>query len=661
MNVFNRCRLLICFFHALMQGCQSTLKTLYIPISQGNRLYQQCHRLNASNECNRIASELYFTFQQTFDNPPINELLLGCNTLWFQGLLGGSGDQKRSPGTLIAPYFGLDENANLKVYLDNGRMRNTIANIQVSFETNCFWGQVDIPLVSCTQYISKCPITSGEYGSAYTAYNNQSGAVSIVTPTPANGTKNFLEANGTTSIINSLMLIDYFDNNLDMCFSIDNEENPTIVNLPIGLNFYGKTRFYRTETVDSEPLVRTANPTNLADFFFTSEVKTSSETLGIEMDPFLPATNIEQALEGYLYGDLKERLYNKFSFGENCSNNRLGCADVHVQFGYSPYKSEKGSCGIYLKGVIPAGTIIDKAWTANLFSPVIGNGHHFELGGGANCSFSISTGECNFGLHADGYVTHLFTNTQFRTFDKTNEPLSRYALVKELIYDPTVTPTLENNQFFYTHNTYALGDINADYVQIAIDAQTEIMVDFFIQNRNKWFSCGYCYAGLSSESSTPCCNSNVNQAYYGYKGQTCNDDILFYMETPDNSRVTYFLFDGALIEPPPSGQQNGSDIKYKTSDSVVQGGKGGVYNYGTATGSANNLTSLEDVFQLPDINCSGIMQGQSSHRIFATISYCYDVVASRPEIGFSAAVWQNKTQNTSIFLWECGFNVGLVF
>ncbi len=121
--------------------------------------------------------------------------------------------------------------------------------------------------------------------------------------------------------------------------------------------------------------------------------------------------------------------------------NRTRVADVRAAVGYNFVQKDR--CHIALQGLVsaPSGTRPEGQF---LFEPVIGNSHHWELGGGfvGSCTMWRSDDEeTRVILFGDVSFTHLFASRQRRTFDLKNKPFSRYMLIERL-----GTPITDNLQ-----------------------------------------------------------------------------------------------------------------------------------------------------------------------------------------------------------------------
>lgn len=161
------------------------------------------------------------------------------------------------------------------------------------------------------------------------------------------------------------------------------------------------------------------------------------------------ATSVQEAMGGdFVFGDMKGFRYSKWVLNSCCTETKL--ADVSFDLGYDFYACDDAHFAMYVRLVAPTGTEINSCYAQTFFAPLIGNGHHVELGAGIRAHKVIW--DCNdrskLIMKFDGYATHLFAgDCQVRTFDFADKGcLSRYMLLKQFsstsadrwVYDDTI-------------------------------------------------------------------------------------------------------------------------------------------------------------------------------------------------------------------------------
>jgi hypothetical protein len=137
-----------------------------------------------------------------------------------------------------------------------------------------------------------------------------------------------------------------------------------------------------------------------------------------------------QTVGGVTFPMAFQRLNNARMNSDRLDQTRL--ADIRVDFGYNPLRNQDYHFGAALYTSLPTGNRPEGQY---LFDPVIGNGHHWELGGHTNAHYTFwRSQDENKGiiLYADAIICHLFSAHQRRTFDLADKPFSRYMLMEQL-------------------------------------------------------------------------------------------------------------------------------------------------------------------------------------------------------------------------------------
>jgi len=215
-----------------------------------------------------------------------------------------------------------------------------------------------------------------------------------------------------------------------------------------------------------------------------------------------PINSFTRALRpGVIYGDVVQGL----CFGiVDCPQTEAGVADIRMNLGYDIWLREHGHAGFYLTVAAPTGT---RSKARYLFEPVIGNGHHWELGLGFEGRVLIweCDGDQELSLFFDGKITHLFKSHQCRSFDfRCNCPLSRYMLLK--VFDNGT----------YTRQLIPAINITTLPCDVTIDAQCDIVAMVGYLNRGFEFDVGYNAWARTREKIDMC--SGIESNRYGFKG-----------------------------------------------------------------------------------------------------------------------------------------------
>ena len=112
------------------------------------------------------------------------------------------------------------------------------------------------------------------------------------------------------------------------------------------------------------------------------------------------------------------------------SVNKSAASNLRLEAGYNAYHTERAYMALFLTSALPT---LDAAASSTTFlwSPIIGNEGHWELGGGISMGsiiWSNATGENHFGIAIDAVASYRLQNGENRTFDLKGKPNSCYML-----------------------------------------------------------------------------------------------------------------------------------------------------------------------------------------------------------------------------------------
>lgn len=190
-------------------------------------------------------------------------------------------------------------------------------------------------------------------------------------------------------------------------------------------------------------------------------------------DKFAPCTvsknsatgtnNLLQALGGsFLFGDMLTPI--KFGKITDQTLTYTNLANFNLIIGYDIHQDPKYFYGFFLEFIAPTG---NKPNARYLFEPIVGNGHHWELGGGVTGNLPIwSNGiDENLLLYIDAHVTHMFKSRQCRSFDFCSRgPFSRYNLLQQFDQSGIYTGQLINGINFTTRPVDVSRTVKGDVV-----------------------------------------------------------------------------------------------------------------------------------------------------------------------------------------------------
>lgn len=159
-------------------------------------------------------------------------------------------------------------------------------------------------------------------------------------------------------------------------------------------------------------------------------------------------SSLKEALSGnFMFGDMRQPWqFGKFDF---CGRDKTGLADIDAIIGFNFLHNQYAHFGAFVLTVIPTG---NRPKGKYIFEPLVGNGKHWEAGGGVTGHIAFAPYDNKMCLNAafyfEGNITHVFTTQQMRAFDFTNNGLlSRYMLLKS--FDPVCDNGVFTGQYEY--------------------------------------------------------------------------------------------------------------------------------------------------------------------------------------------------------------------
>jgi hypothetical protein len=163
------------------------------------------------------------------------------------------------------------------------------------------------------------------------------------------------------------------------------------------------------------PLVWTKWNLGLHEEVFEGTVNEPFPPNYMDFGPVAPgAQSFIQALKGCTtFGQMQEPL----EFGRVCGAQvKKGVSDIQVALGWDFFLNEYGFAGINIRAAAPTG---NRSKSIFLFEPMVGNGHHWELGAGFAGRGLVweKDGEQELSFFGEINMTHLFSSKQRRSFD----------------------------------------------------------------------------------------------------------------------------------------------------------------------------------------------------------------------------------------------------
>ena len=194
-------------------------------------------------------------------------------------------------------------------------------------------------------------------------------------------------------------------------------------------------------------------------------------------------------------------------WNNRCTETRF--SDIYFILGFNGIQSDDYSLGLYALVGAPAGT---RPKGEYLFEPIVGNGHHPELGIGMSAQHHLwhdEESDTDITLHLDGHATHLFKTKQIRSFDlQSNGCNSRYMLAMKLGTPVTnlFANTMLGNQsgseapIAQFKNVFTpVANLTAACVDVTASVQGQLTAMFNIHKKNIDFDIGYRFWGRACE------------------------------------------------------------------------------------------------------------------------------------------------------------------
>lgn len=630
-------------------GCNN-VKTLFVPISQGSNLYTQYHKVfyqESDDECDWSADlGLNYRYMQTRNEDKISKMILNadCGTLTFQGESTRAGNETNS---LVATYFGFAPDSNFSINI-KPRIQNHVFDFQFSLGGEKFWFQANAPLTYTKWRLNKdgVPSVTGSLGS-----DPLQGGDSIIFTSPATTASPYTYSSSNTAVTKDSDIYNYLANNVNTAVNIPGDN--VRVNSQIEVN-----------CSDMPSVLKGTTAVSLNNYFqpIVNAVGTKMTIISSEIDS---EKTLADGLLGNKHGNIPAFKYTKVDL--SCDDTtQWKIADIHLQLGYDFYKHDDKHFGVYLKAVLPTGTKLDDCWNEFIFSPIVGNGNHFELGAGISGHMQLwECDESAFNGYIDAYITHMFKANQTRTCDLDNLPMSRYAVIKKLLPGQSVLPATPSMPTSYAAavgagDAYAyqaldiLGNVNTVCQDVSVDIRGEAVLDLIYSYKNWELGAGYAFSGKTKEKADCTCVEANTALAYGFLGNAGIMNFTFLGTGAGNDPVA-----GTYVTAGANGAfAAGTQIYAKTSSSVANSSSG-AYSYGSDSDPvpANDANT----FNLPSFNRSGLMDGQILHRVFGHVDYVWSDCDWVPQLGVMGSFGFSQDSYRTAEYWDIGARFGISF
>jgi hypothetical protein len=224
---------------------------------------------------------------------------------------------------------------------------------------------------------------------------------------------------------------------------------------------------------------------------------------------------------GTTYNPLERARWN------SCRMTKTRLAEITAALGWNFVRRENFLFGLNIRAAAPTGNRPEGTY---LFEPIVGNGRHWELGGGMNMWWTwwrSCDEDRNFTMYLDAYATHMFKTHQCRTFDLCGKPLSRYMLAMKFTDDvqnltagdTQATAVAPSSQFAKEFTPVA--NLTTIPVDVSYAVQGEAILKFAYTHCNFQFDLGYDFWGRSCAKICKRCDCGDNpftSNHWGLKG-----------------------------------------------------------------------------------------------------------------------------------------------
>ncbi len=205
----------------------------------------------------------------------------------------------------------------------------------------------------------------------------------------------------------------------------------------------------------------------------------------------------------------------------NCSNScngdshhKTGFAELRGEFGWN-YIADKYRFLINIQAAAPTGTRPNAEF---LLPAYVGNGRHWELGGGIGGAWKMwesEDGDRSFNFIVEADITHLFKAKQKMTFDLKGKPLSRYMLAEQLGTPAADAQLIPNTSTFAAPNVTAgvympVANFSTREVKVGFGVQGDVVAMFNYTHRGFSWDLGYNFWGMSCSKISLDCNNDCS-------------------------------------------------------------------------------------------------------------------------------------------------------
>ena len=411
------------------------------------------------------------------------------------------------------------------------------------------------------------------------------------------------------------------------------------------------------------PGILPTDPGYISNTFVVTDVDDSEVIYGLSRDQLVASfseyISKDESIEnvpGVTYNPLTKARF------ASCAKHKVGLAEITAAWGWNFVRRENFLFGLNIRAAAPTG---NRPHGHYIFEPIVGNGKHWELGGGLN-SWWVWWKSCdedrNFTVYLDAYATHMFKTRQYRTFDLIDKPLSRYMLATQFTTEVenlttgsdlsvSTPPSAQCNNLFTP-----AANITTIPVDVSYAAQGELILKFAYTRCNFQFDLGYDFWGRTCakiKKRCDCSCSPFTDNVWGLKGDAFMYGFPYFdMEIFDSSTPLSATESQATIFSGTNNYPDGTDDYFFDQNPGVDNAlTNGIPNY-AFSGRALGTEEVSDVDWWPvlsstppvlltsdDIDTCSAQTKAYSNKLFAHVGYTWkDCECWVPYLGIGGEV-----------------------
>ena len=410
----------------------------------------------------------------------------------------------------------------------------------------------------------------------------------------------------------------------------------------------------------------------------------------------IPRIQLVDTFRSFISGEQAPKatdlIFNKLQHAKmDCGALRLTkLSDIQIVLGYNILANKKYHLGGNVRFSIPTGNSYNGEY---LFQPIIGNGGHWEVGGGVSTHIILWHDEDlddYGGLYFDANITHLFNAWQCRSFDLCNKPNSRYTLAQ------LMTPFIEDSlhgvvdgvpiepNAQYAQEVTSVVNLTTLPVRVSNTVQVDISLMLsYTKGKNSW-TIGYGFWGRSCDKICLPLITAFDTQSWALKGDTYVFGFEETTQTPVALSVTESMATiNAGTNFPKTGAVTAQEISFGQTNphidnpffAIADANDDATFeNLVSQPGGVNRInTSIQPILLASDdINCASAQTRGFSNKMFSSFNHSIELQSVIPYIGFGgemefgqdvkcATQPQKGCINTAVSFWSVWLKTGVSF